>query len=412
MIVNEQPDLLKRELEETRTRKLSLILGIIFVAINLRMPITSISPLLELIRFDLPMSNTLAGFLTTLPLIAFAIISPFVSKLSRKLGVEQLVFYTLLFLVFGSFIRPLGNNLAFLLAGTLLIGIGIAIGNVILPSIIKKEFPFKLGLLTGVYSISMNLFAAIASGLSFPLASNIGLGWRGTLYIFAGFAVLALIIWLPQLNKKQKPFSSANLKGSAPAHRSVWKSKLAWQIAIVMGIQSAVFYINVAWLPVIVQDRGFTASDGGFMLSFMQFGIIPITFIIPIIAGKTKDQRLLMNLASLFICLGIVGLMLPVANLLYLAIISVLLGIGGGMAFSLSMMFFSLRTNTPEEAAETSGMAQSVGYVLAAFGPLLFGFLHDMLGNFEVALLVLLLAGIGLFLAGQGAAKNQKLFHS
>lgn len=179
-----------------------------------------------------------------------------------------------------------------------------------------------------------------------------------------------------------------------------------------MGIQSAVFYINVAWLPVIVQDRGFTASDGGFMLSFMQFGIIPITFIIPIIAGKTKDQRLLMNLASLFICLGIVGLMLPVANLLYLAIISVLLGIGGGMAFSLSMMFFSLRTNTPEEAAETSGMAQSVGYVLAAFGPLLFGFLHDMLGNFEVALLVLLLAGIGLFLAGQGAAKNQKLFHS
>ncbi|MHC5251317.1 CynX/NimT family MFS transporter [Listeria kieliensis] len=410
--MNEQPDLLKRELEEARTRKLSLILGIIFVAINLRMPITSISPLLELIRGDLPMSNTLAGFLTTLPLIAFAIISPFVSKLSRKLGVEQLVFYTLLFLAFGSFIRPLGNNLVFLLAGTLLIGIGIAVGNVILPSIIKKEFPFKLGLLTGIYSITMNLFAAIASGLSFPLANSIGLGWRGTLYVFAGFTVLALIIWLPQLSKKPKQVASTNLKPSAPARRSVWKSKLAWQIAVVMGVQSAVFYINVAWLPVIVQDRGFTAADGGFMLSLMQFGIIPITFIIPIIAGKTKDQRVLMTVASLFICGGIVGLMIPVANLIYLSIISVILGVGGGMAFSLSMMFFSLRTSTPEEAAETSGMAQSVGYLLAAFGPLLFGFLHDTLGSFEVSLLILLIAGIGLFLAGLGAAKNQKLFQS
>ncbi|RDX02236.1 CynX/NimT family MFS transporter [Listeria kieliensis] len=408
--MNEQPDLLNTELEKARNLKISLVLGIIFVAINLRMPITSISPLLELIRKDLPISNTLAGFLTTLPLIAFAVISPFVSKLSRKLGVEQLVFYTLLFLVFGSFIRPFGDNLTFLLIGTLLIGIGIAVGNVILPSIIKKEFPFQLGLLTGIYSISMNLFAAIASGLSFPLANNFGLGWRGTLYVFSAFTVLALLIWLFQLGKKPKQVASANSKKPAHAHQSVWKSKLAWQIAVVMGVQSAVFYINVAWLPVIVQDRGFTAADGGFMLSLMQFGIIPITFIIPIIAGKTKDQRVLMSLASFFICGGIIGLMLPIASLVYLSIISIMLGVGGGMAFSLSMMFFSLRTSTPEEAAETSGMAQSVGYLLAAFGPLLFGFLHDALGNFEISLFILLAAGIGLFLAGLGAAKDQKLF--
>ncbi|WP_167629746.1 CynX/NimT family MFS transporter [Listeria valentina] len=410
--MNEQPDLLNTELEKARKLKISLVLGIIFVAINLRMPITSISPLLELIRKDLPISNTLAGFLTTLPLIAFAVISPFVSKLSRKLGVEQLVFYTLLFLVFGSFIRPFGDNLAFLLTGTLLIGIGIAVGNVILPSIIKKEFPFQLGLLTGIYSISMNLFAAIASGLSFPLANNFRLGWRGTLYVFSAFTVLALLIWLFQLSKKPKKVASTNSKKPAHAHQSVWKSKLAWQIAVVMGVQSAVFYINVAWLPVIVQDRGFTAADGGFMLSLMQFGIIPITFIVPIIAGKTKDQRVLMSLASFFICGGIVGLMLPIANLVYLSIISIMLGVGGGMAFSLSMMFFSLRTSTPEEAAETSGMAQSVGYLLAAFGPLLFGFLHDALGNFEISLFILLAAGIGLFLAGLGAAKDQKLFGS
>ncbi|EUJ27999.1 hypothetical protein MFLO_12566 [Listeria floridensis FSL S10-1187] len=252
--MKDQTNLRTPEFEGAREKQFFLIFGIILVAINLRMPITSVSPLLELIRLDLPMSNTLAGFLTTLPLIAFAIISPFVSKLSRRIGTEKLVFYTLIFLAAGSFVRPLGN-LALLLAGTLLIGIGIAVGNVILPSIIKKEFPFRLGLLTGIYSISMNLFAAIASGLSFPLA-NAGLGWHGTLYLFAGFTILALLLWLPQLLKKQETPVKESVK-PLHAERNVWKSKMAWQIAAVMGIQSAVFYISVAWLPVIIQDRAF-----------------------------------------------------------------------------------------------------------------------------------------------------------
>lgn len=145
----------------TRSSKVMLVLGIVLIAANLRTPITSVGPLLGMIQSDLHLTNTMAGLLTTIPLLAFAGLSPFVSKLSRALGMEVLIFVALLTLVLGSLLRPFGGELN-LFAGTFMIGLAIAVGNVILPSLIKKEFPFKLGLMTGVYSISMNLCATIA----------------------------------------------------------------------------------------------------------------------------------------------------------------------------------------------------------------------------------------------------------
>ncbi|EUJ44306.1 hypothetical protein PRIP_10432 [Listeria riparia FSL S10-1204] len=190
--------------------RLLLIIGIILVASNLRAPITAVSPLLSYMRADLPLSNTMTGFLTTLPLLAFAGLSPFVSQLARKWGMELLVFLALCFMVFGSLIRPFGG-IPVLLFGTFLIGLAIAVGNVLLPSLIKKEFPFKMGLMTGIYSISMNVSAMLASGLSVPIAVNAGLGWQGALVIWSVFAIIALIVWLPQLryNTRTAPVSAA-----------------------------------------------------------------------------------------------------------------------------------------------------------------------------------------------------------
>ncbi|WP_088838896.1 MFS transporter [Listeria sp. ILCC792] len=391
-----------------RNQKIFLMAGIVLVAVNLRMPLTAVSPLLDYIRESMPISNTLAGFLTTLPLIAFALISPFVSKISQKTGVEKLVFYTLLMILLGSIIRPIGN-LTFLLVGTLFIGIGIAFGNVIIPSLIKKEFPFQLGMMTGIYSISMNLFAAIASGLSVPIATQLSGNWQATLFIWAGFVAVALLIWLPQLSTKRAQLEQTHVVEQSQTG-NVWHSKMAWQIAAMMGIQSAVFYISVAFLPVMVQEQGFSSAEGGFMLSLMQFGIMPITFIVPIIAFKMKNQRALVLFSAIMMVLGILGLLLPIQNLAVLAVAIVCLGIGSGTSFSLCMMFFNLRTNTAKEAADMSGMAQSIGYLLAACGPILFGILHDWLGSFMVPLIILLLA-LGVFcICGMGAARNKTIF--
>lgn len=399
---------LEENLQLARDKKIFLMIGIVLVAINLRMPITSVSPLLDYIRESIPISNTLAGFLTTLPLLAFALISPFVSKISQKIGVEKLVFYTLLFILLGSLVRPIGH-LGFLLAGTLCIGVGIAFGNVIIPSLIKKEFPFQLGMMTGIYSISMNLFAAIASGLSVPITKKLGGNWQMTLFIWATFSFIALFVWLPQLKTKRNQVSHDTTKKEGTTG-NVWRSKMAWQIAAMMGIQSAVFYISVAFLPVMIQEHGYSSTEGGFMLSLMQFGIMPITFIIPIVAFKMKNQRVLVLFSTIFMVLGVLGLLVPIQNLAVLATSVVLLGIGSGTAFSLCMMFFNMRTETASDAAEVSGMAQSIGYLLAACGPILFGILHDFLGSFTFPLILLLIVLFLFFMCGMEAARNKTLF--
>ncbi|MBC1291828.1 CynX/NimT family MFS transporter [Listeria booriae] len=387
--------------------RLLLIIGIILVASNLRAPITAISPLLGYMRADLPLSNTMTGFLTTLPLLAFAGLSPFVSQLARKWGMELLVFFALCFMVFGSLIRPFGG-IPVLLFGTFLIGLAIAVGNVLLPSLIKKEFPFKMGLMTGVYSISMNVSAMLASGLSVPIAVNAGLGWQGALVIWSVFAVIALLVWLPQLrhNTRTTPMNVA----VKPKRQNIWKSPLAWKITIFMGMQSTVFYVMVAWLPGILIDQGIASAQAGFMLSILQLGILPFTFVVPIIASKMKSQQPIVIVMCLLLLAGTGGLMFGSGHIWLITASVFIIGIASGTAFSVCMMFFNLRTTTAIEAADLSGMAQSIGYLLAAAMPTLFGFLHDLTGGYVIPLGILVFATLVLFITGLDAARDKKVF--
>lgn len=376
-----------------------LLVGIILIATTLRSPITAVGPLIETIRSDTGMSHTLAGLLTTFPLLAFALMSPLAPRISRRWGMERTLFFGICAVTAGILLRFI-PSLAALFGGTILLGLGIALGNVLLPSLIKRDFPLRTGVMTGIYSVSMNIFAAIASGISVPMAGQLHSGWRGSLLTWGILAVLSVLAWLPQL-KYRHDAMQAQVSGKS----SVWTSKIAWQVTIVMGLQSFVFYSIVAWLPEILTERGMSPSASGWMLSLMQVFSVPVTFIVPILAARFKNQRLLVFLTFLCFMLGFTLLLTGVSALVPVAVIPI--GMGTGAAFGLVTMFFVLRTRHSQQAAELSGMAQSIGYLLAAVGPLLFGLVHDLTGSWTAAMVLLLVVGMVYMLAGWGAGANR-----
>ncbi|MDU1847715.1 MAG: MFS transporter [Niallia nealsonii] len=380
-----------------------IIVGIIFIAVNLRAPLTSIGPLVGIIRDEVHISNTLAGMVTTLPLLSFALFSPIVPKLARKIGVEVIILISIIFLTIGIILRSL-SGVATLYIGTAVLGLAISVSNVLLPSLIKREFPTRIGLMTGVYSISMNLLGAIASGISVPIAIGLGFGWQGALGIWGMLSFISIVLWVPQIKRQNR--ETTDIQNQVlESNVNLWRSALAWQVTVFMGLQSMVFYILIAWLPEILKQQGISSDQSGWLLSVMQLALLPFTFIVPIIAGRMKSQRFLVTITTILLLSGTLGLIYGSLSLIVCWI--VMLGIGGGFAFSLAMMFFGLRTENAGQAAELSGMAQSVGYLLAAIGPTLFGYLHDVTNSWTIPLFILVGASILLLIFGLGAARDR-----
>ncbi|AXN39880.1 MFS transporter [Peribacillus butanolivorans] len=380
-----------------------LIIGIIMIGANLRAPLTSVGPLVTSIRDNLGISNTLSGSLTTLPLLAFALLSPFAPKLARRFGMELTLFISLILLTVGIGIRSIGG-VTTLFLGTILIGLAIAIGNVLLPSLIKHNFARNIGLMTGFYAVSMNLCGAIGSGISIPISSLSGLGWAGALGCWGILSLITVFFWMPQL---KKPFKSDKNEQTVQKVKNInlWRSGLAWQITLFMGLQSFIFYTVITWMPEILEQKGLNADEAGWMLSIMQLAVIPITFIVPILAGRLQSQRLLIVPPVIFLFVGIFGILY--GRTLLIPVCMILIGVGVGTIFSLSMMFFSLRTQSTHEATELSGMAQSFGYLLAAVGPVLFGGLHDITHSWTIPLLMLIVVSALIFIVGMRAGKNE-----
>ncbi|MBR3119147.1 MULTISPECIES: CynX/NimT family MFS transporter [Oceanobacillus] len=378
-----------------------LIFGIILIGSNLRAPLTSVGSLIPFIRDDLALNNAIAGSITTLPLIAFALLSPFVPKLANRLGMEWTIFLSMLILTTGIIVRSLAD-VGFLFIGTILIGTAIAFGNVLLPGFIKMNFPLKIGMMTGVYAVSMNIFGALGSGLSVPLAAIQGFGWPGALAVFACISFLAILVWVPQLLQRKGTTNTIAVKKNG---NHLWKSGLAWKVTLYMGCQSFLFYTLITWLPDILRTIGYSSSAAGWMVFLMQFSVIPITFIIPIIAERLKNQIGLSIVTACLYASGILGLLIGHPTIVPVS--AILIGIASGSAFSLSMMFFTLRTTDGKQAAALSGMAQSFGYLLAATGPVLIGALHDIANSWSIPLL-LLIGIIGLLLlAGIGSGRQR-----
>ena len=377
-----------------------LVIGIMLIAANLRAPITAVGSLINDIVDDLQLSNAVAGSITTIPLLAFAIFSPFAPKIAQRFGLERTIFYSMIALTIGIFIRST-SSIALLFGGTILLGLAISIGNVLLPGYVKLKFPHKIGLMTGLYAVFMNMFGALASGISVPL-SNVGsLGWQGSLAVFGGLSLLATIVWMPQLKQNIVPPKVT----SQEKKPSLLKSPLAWAVTLFMGTQSLLFYTIVAWLPPMLQTKGYSPESAGWMLFAVQMTIVPVTFIVPIIAGKMKNQIGLALFTALAFATGIIFLIINEPVLILPAVIS--LGIGAGSAFSLAMMLFTLRTNTVDEAAQLSGMAQSAGYLLAATGPVIFGKVYDLTLDWDTSLYILLSMTLIILFAGLYASQSK-----
>lgn len=379
-----------------------LIIGIILVGANLRAPLTSVGPLVSSIRDSLGISNTLAGTITTVPLLAFAFLSPVVPKLARRFGMEFTIFVSLILLTIGIGIRSFGG-IETLFIGTILIGLSIAIGNVLLPSLVKHNFAQNMGVMTGVYAVSMNLCGALGSGIIIPISSFSSLGWSGALGCWGILSLLTIFFWLPQLRNRHKSIKPVQTAQKVKPI-NLWRSKLAWNVTLFMGLQSFIFYTVITWMPEILEQKGLNTHDAGWMLSLMQLAVIPITFIVPILAGRLQSQRLLVVVPAVLFVIGFFGILYE--NTLLIPLWIIMIGIGAGFVFSLAMMFFSLRTQSTNEAAELSGMAQSLGYLLSAVGPVLFGWLHDITHSWTTPLFILVLISVLIFIAGMGAGKN------
>ncbi|WP_353195132.1 MFS transporter [Parapedobacter defluvii] len=388
--------------EITRFGKIILLIGIVLIASNLRAPITSVGPVVPQIQAALHLSNTLTGLITTIPLLAFALLSPIAPKLAEKWSIETILWAAIWAIGLGLFIRT-SSNTVLLFSGTALIGCGIAFGNVLVPPFIKRWFPGKIGLVTGIYSVAMNITASLASGFSIAIGNWTGRGWKGSIGVWLVFAVISILFWIPQLLRNGGKTPHGKSVTHPQKDRSMLKSRLAWCITIFMGLQSLLFYCSVAWLPVVLQEWGMASERSGWVLSFIQFTQLPIMFVGPILIGRLKDHTPLLWFIGGTLVLSVILIIGWRTQFIIPAVI--LFGLGTGLAFSLVMMWFVLRTETTRDAARISGMAQSLGYALAAMGPPLFGALHDLTGNWEIPFGLLFAASIVLYITGMKVAK-------
>jgi MFS transporter, CP family, cyanate transporter len=384
------------------TGNMLLVAGIILVAFNLRPALTSVGPLIGSIRTDTGLSGSMAGFLTTLPLIAFAVLSPIAPKIAERYGNERTIWAGLCILLVGIILRSLGGTAA-LFAGMGLIGLGIAISNVLLPGLVKQRFPDRIGLMTSVYTTAMGTLAALASGLSVPLAQTLHLGWQGALACWSLLTLVALVVWLPQLRASVHITGD---QGKASDSSRLWRSPLAWQVTVFMGLQSFAFYCTIAWLPEILHHHGMSTSTAGWMLSILQFISLPATFLAPVLATRMTNQMGMALVIGLCFLAGFGGLLVGENSLLLFGSL-VLLGIGLGASISLAMTMIVLRTTDTHQASALSGMSQSVGYLLAAVGPILIGLFYDWTGSWTFPLLTLLAVSLLMTIAAVGAGRNK-----
>ncbi len=380
-----------------------LFIGILFVAINLRPALASIGPLIEDIREATGLSSFMLGLLTTLPLIAFGAVSTLAPIFTRRFGIGGTLLGALSLLTIGIIIRSI-DWIPALYFGTLLFGIAIAFGNVLMPSLTKSEFSSNSGFITSLYSATMAVGASMAAGLSVPLAHHYNLGWRGSLRVWAILSIVAFFVWLPQLWKLKKTSSS---RSYFKALKHIGGSRLAWNVAIFMGLQSLTFYVILAWLPAILHSRGHDAEFSGWMLSISQATGIFGSLIIPILAGRKSDQRSIVTFLIIIEVIGLFGLLFPQLGPVFLWVS--LIGFVLGGTFGLALLLIVMRSSDTESATELSGMAQSIGYLIAASGPIIFGSLFDFTGGWSYPLMLLIVIASCKLYVGLAAGRPGKV---
>jgi CP family cyanate transporter-like MFS transporter len=384
-----------------RTGGVWLAAVLLISALNLRMAVAALSPVLDTVQRELGLSSTVAGLLTALPIMCFGLFALTTPRLIRRFGMERLLVLVMVVITAGIALRVL-PPLAALFAGTAVIGAGIAVGNVLLPGLIKQDFAARAGLMTGLYSVSLSAGPALSAGLTVPIMHATGLGWRYAIALWGGVAVLAVILLLPHAIRRPPLARTTSL--ARP--KGLWKDSIAWMVTGFMGLQSLGFYSVVAWIPTLLQDHGMSAGQAGWMLSYSNFPAIAMALITPlVIRGRSRRAAALVVIAVAACGVGYLGLMAAPLSLTYLWM--TFLGMGQGMAISLALGFIVARAPDVHHAAHLSTMAQSAGYLIASTGPFGIGVLHEVTGGWTVPMITLTVILVPLLVAGLGASRDK-----
>lgn len=375
-----------------------LLLALILVATNLRPALSSLAPVLRQVQESLHLGSTAAGLLTTLPVLCLGLFAPLAPRLAQRYGTERVILLTLLALAGGIMLRGTFGSVG-LFAGTVMGGASIGIIGVLLPGIVKREFPDRADIMTGVYTMALCFGAALAAGATVPLAHSLD-GWPMALSIWALPALLATLAWRPQLERSH-PHAAKTTPGTP-----LWRSRLAWQVTLYMGLQSSLAYCVFGWLAVILQDRGVSPVTSGVIVSVSVMVQLLSALGAPWLATRHRDQRPMIAMVLAFTLTGLLGCLY--ASLDTLMVWAVILGLGQGGTFSMALSLIVLRTPDAATAARLSGMAQGIGYTLASLGPLLLGLVHEFTHSWDAAgglfagiILAALLAGMGAGREGQ-----------
>ncbi len=384
---------------ELRSRAARIVLGasLVLIAFNLRSPFSSLSVVLPEVMQATGLSAMGASLLTTLPVLCLGLFAPFAPGLAQRYGAERTLLGALLLLALGTGLRWF-ESVPLLFVATFLAGSAIAIGNVLLPGLVKRDFADKVALMTGLYTMALCAGSAAAAGLTLPIEHLVTGSWSGALAAWAVPVLVVLLIWIPQALGSRRQVSHRGFRVVG-----LWRDGLAWQVTLFMGLQSALAYCIFGWLAPILRERGFDAATAGAIVSVSVMTQVVTCLAVPAFAVRLKDQRII-NVALVIVAvIALLGILFaPTSTVLLWAVLQ---GIGQGGLIAAAMTLIVLRSPDSHVAAHLSGMAQGVGYVLAAFGPLLVGLIRGWTGSFSGTAFLFVALGLGVAVMGFGAGR-------
>ncbi|MFH8886643.1 CynX/NimT family MFS transporter [Streptomyces californicus] len=383
-----------------------IAVGLVLAALNLRPAITSLGALLEEVRDGLHMSGSVAGVLTSVPPLCFAVFGVMAPRLARRFGAGAVVCAGMAAIAIGVGIRPYAGSTAGFLAASALALMGIAVSNILMPVIVKRWFPDRVGSMTGLYSMALALGTALAAALTVPVTGALGGNWQTGLAVWAGLAAAAVLPWIVLVRDRTPapapavPVPAAS-GADAPALR-ITRSRTAWALACFFGLQATAAYITMGWMPQIFRDAGVSAGTAGLLLAVTMAMGVPLAFVIPRVASRLRQQGPIVVVLGLCGLIGYGGLYLaPAAGAWAWAL---LLGVAN-CAFPLALTMIGMRARSGAGVVRLSAFAQSTGYLISIPGPLLVGVLYQHSGGWGLP--IALMAGLMIpqmavgFLAGR-----------
>lgn len=378
-------------------------MGILAVSTVLRPSVVVIGPVLPSLQADLGLDSTAAALLSTLPILCFGLGAFAGPRLTRRFGLDLGLSGALALLITGALVRVLGGS-ALLFVGTAAVGAGIAVGNVLLSALVRRDFAARIGPVTGLYTSTLAMSSALAALSAVPLAEASSAGWRAPLVLWCGCAIVALLVWLPHqwTHRGSPPDGPAAVPALSLLRRPAVRSLTAY-----MGLQSIGFYTMVTWLPTILQDHGESATRAGVLLSLATVLGIPAALVVPVIAARMHHQRVIVVATTALTGLGWTGLLVAPDTLPVLW--TVLLGAGTGSTFPVALLLIVLRSSDPAVTPQLSAVVQGVGYLIAAGGPLLVGMIRQTSGSWTLPLAFLVMLCLLQAWVGWSAGRAQHI---